>query len=323
MIVIDTQTHYVPPAALDELVALRARGIAWPTGLKPATRVEDPMCGLDARLRQMDACGIDVSVLSFAPVDATTLGPAAAGLCRIANRGLIEACRAHPDRFVMLASLPMHPEAALAELERLLAEPALRGVLLVAQTGLYRAEEAGIEKVLARAAGEGLAVVLHPSAGSSDLGDAFRGFGLESALQAMVSHALVASRMILSGMLDRLPALDLILTHLGGVLPFLIERLDSRAVGARHPMGHYLRDRLHYDMCGHAPGPALECALRALGSDRMMIGSDWPSRPLESALGSARGAGLAPDALSAVLGGTAARWFDPRIQRRTAPPSTT
>src|SRR3546814_9097271 len=78
------------------------------------------------------------------------------------------------------------------------------------------------------AAGERLPILLHPAAGIADLSPAFDDYGLSSGMHAMVSHALVAARMIQSGLLDRIGKLELILTHLGGILPFLIDRLDSR-----------------------------------------------------------------------------------------------
>src|SRR3546814_1697709 len=108
-------------------------------------------------------------------------------------------------------------------------------------------------------------------------------------MHAMVSHALVAARMIQSGLLDRIGKLELILTHLGGILPFLIDRLDSRNTGpAQHPPSHYLRTRVHVDNCGYPAGPALRLAIETLGIGRLLIGSDWPSRPIAPALAAIR-----------------------------------
>src|SRR3546814_5417132 len=87
--------------------------------------------------------------------------------------------------------------------------------------------------------------------------------------------------MIQSGLLDRIGKLELIITHLGGILPFLIDRLDSRNTGpAQHPPSHYLRTRVHVDNCGYPAGPALRLAIETLGIGSLLIGSDWPSRPI-------------------------------------------
>src|SRR3546814_17716301 len=118
---------------------------------------------------------------------------------------------------------------------------------IVAQTTGYWPDQ-GFDEIFRRAAGERLPILLHPAAGIADLSPAFDDYGLSSGMHAMVSHALVAARMIQSGLLDRIGKLELILTHLGGILPFLIDRLDSRNPGpAQPPPSHYLRNRLHVD----------------------------------------------------------------------------
>src|SRR3546814_20968516 len=115
-------------------------------------------------------------------------------------------------------------------------------------TTLFRSE------IFRLAAGERLPILLHPAAGIADLSPAFDDYGLSSGMHAMVSHALVAARMIQSGLLDRIGKLELILTHLGGILPFLIDRLDSRNTGqAQHPPSHYLRTSVPVEI-GRPPG---------------------------------------------------------------------
>src|SRR3546814_9091416 len=112
--------------------------------------------------------------------------------------------------------------------------------------------------------------------------------------------------------------LELILTHLGGILPFLIDRLDSRNTGpAQHPPSHYLRTRVHVDNCGYPAGPALRLAIETLGIGRLLIGSDWPSRPIAPALDAIRAMRLSEADARAGMGGHAARWFDPDTARGT------
>ena len=102
--------------------------------LKP----DDPMLGLEARLHTMDEAGVAVSILSFAPVGVIADTRVARSLCRAANDGLLEACAAHPDRFVMAAALPLpDPAAADEELARIESEDAVRAVQVVAQTTGY------------------------------------------------------------------------------------------------------------------------------------------------------------------------------------------
>lgn len=307
---IDIQTHYVPPAAARHLERCRVDGLS--ARLPP----DAPIYRLDARLRAMDAAGVAVSVLSFAPLGVIADAGIRGDICRAANDGLLAACAAHPDRFVAAAALPLSdPDHALDELARVADEDAMRAVQIVAQTTGYR-PDSGFDDLFALAADKRLPIILHPSAGVADLSPHFDDFGLSSGMHAMISHALVAARMIQSGLLDRIAGLELILTHLGGILPFLIDRMDSRDKGpAAHPPSHYLRHRLHFDICGFPAGPALRCALETVGDGRLLIGSDWPSRPIGDVLTALRELGLDAEAERAVLRGNAARWFDPAAPR--------
>lgn len=308
--VIDVQTHYVPPEAVRLLRHVQVSGIS--RTLQP----DSAICTLDGRLRAMDAAGVAVSVLSMAPIGIVTDIQRQRDICRAANDGLLAACAAHPQRFVMAATLPF-PDAAAAhdELARITGEPWLRAVQIVAQTTEYRPDR-GFDDIFSLAAAERLPILLHPAAGTADLSPAFDDYGLSSGMHAMVSHALVAGRMIQSGLLDRIEKLELILTHLGGILLFLIDRLDSRHVGpAQHAPSHYLGTRVHVDNCGYPAGPALRLAIDTIGVERLLIGSDWPSRPIAAALDAIRSMRLKESDERSIMGGNAARWFDPAIPR--------
>jgi aminocarboxymuconate-semialdehyde decarboxylase len=126
---------------------------------------------------------------------------------------------------------------------------------------------------------------------------------------------LAAGSLILGGALDRFPPLDVVLVHGGGFLPYHIGRFDrghatrpeARADGAGTPSG-YLR-RFHYDTLLQSP-PALAYLARAVGEDRVLLGSDHPfwlgdPEPLRVV----REAGLSAAAQAAILGDNAARLF--------------
>lgn len=317
--IIDIQTHYVGPDAARILAAFLARR-GRVEGLGSRLEGGEPMLGLDARLEAMDEAGVETSVLSFAPVGGIVDAALRAELCSAANDGLIEACQRHPERFVAALSLPLpDAEASLRELQRLAGEGAIRAIQVVAQTSDYQPDRQDIEGVLAAAASQQLPILIHPAAGVADLSPHFEAFGLSSGMHAMISHSLVAARIIQSGMMDRIPTLELILTHLGGVLPVLIDRLDSRHQGpTAHPPSHYLRNRVTVDNCGYPAGPALRCALSALGPERIVIGSDWPSRPIAPALEAIHGVGLGEADARKIFHGNAARWFDPARPRSSA-----
>ena len=95
----------------------------------------------------------------------------------------------------------------------------------------------------------------------------------------MFSSTAGAARFMLSGMLDRVPELIVIVPHLGGTLPCLAQRLvDQNGRGeAEHDILHYLETRIWLDSCSYHP-PALKCAIETVGLDRILLGSDYPFR---------------------------------------------
>jgi aminocarboxymuconate-semialdehyde decarboxylase len=126
---------------------------------------------------------------------------------------------------------------------------------------------------------------------------------------------LAAGSLIFGGTLDRFPALDVLLVHGGGFLPYHIGRFDRghavrpepRADGAALPSG-YLR-RFHYDTLVQFP-PALAYLVALVGADRVLLGSDHPfwlgdPEPLRVV----KDAGLPAAAQAAILGDNAARIF--------------
>jgi aminocarboxymuconate-semialdehyde decarboxylase len=117
-------------------------------------------------------------------------------------------------------------------------------------------------------------------------------------------------RLIFSGMLDRVPDLDVIVPHLGGTLPYLTQRFVDMGHGdAELDVAHYLRHRLWLDTCSYHP-PAFRCAVDTAGADRIVLGTDFPFRgSLQRAVDDVVANAPGPDARAAILGGTASRWF--------------
>ena len=318
---IDVHHHYAPPgyrAAAARYARLDREFAALNEHVAPGDD-RAPLARLDLRLAEMDAAGIDVAVLSvnpFAPAPGDA--GAAAELVAAANDGLLEACADRPDRFVMMAALPLpHAAAALAELDRLAGQPALRGACVGVGSLAYAPDRPEWAPVLGRVAGMGLPLLLHPSLADASLAadpfaSAFGEFGLTSALRAMVATSLAALRLVLSGTLDRLPDLEVIVPHLGGVVPYLAQRVVEQGRGEhRHELAHYLRTRFFYDNCSFHE-PAFRCALETVGAERIMLGSDYPFRgALDRCVGSVRRSVLGTEVERLILTATASRWFLP------------
>jgi aminocarboxymuconate-semialdehyde decarboxylase len=87
----------------------------------------------------------------------------------------------------------------------------------------------------------------------------------------------MAVHLVQAGIPARFPNLQVIVCHLGGALPALLNRIDDKLGPA--PDGTLPSDqlrRLWYDTVDHGSVPALRCAVQTLGADRLLLGTDYP-----------------------------------------------
>ena len=324
-LVVDTQHHWFGPRYRAALAAQAARSERFATANAPFLQIGDehPGARLLERLPAMDEAGIDVAVLSLSPPAALFEDAAAAAkTIATANHELIEACRQAPERFLVLAGLPLpHLAESLAELERLAAHPQVRGVCGGVDALGYAPDKLALEPLLERVAERSYLFVIHPAGHEPGPNGAFDDYALGLALEWVVWTSLVGLRFALSGLLDRFPTLDILVPHLGGVLPYLTQRLVDQTAGkAERDLLHYLTERFYYDNCSYHP-PALRCAAETVGPERIMLGSDYPFRgPVRRCVDDVREAGFGEAETRAMIPGTAARWFTPaRPQHARSP----
>jgi gamma-resorcylate decarboxylase len=254
----------------------------------------------ELRLEEMDASGVEVSVLSLTSpgVQAETSAAAAIEKARGFNDGLAEVVSRHPDRYLGFAAVPLQdPEAAADELERCVTRHGFRGALVNGFTGAedgdsaiyYDAER--FDPFWARAQELGVPVYLHPREalvsqrlaydGYPEIIRAAWGFGVETA-----THAI---RLILGGVFDRHPQVQVVLGHLGETLPFAIWRLEHRVQMRPHgkslerPVSAYLRENFHVSTSGNFSSRALIATIAELGADRVLFAADYPYESMREA----------------------------------------
>ena len=267
---------------------------------------------LDLRLKTMDAKGVAIHALSLMP-PMVYWADAALGLrvARIVNDALAEATRAHPDRFMGLATLPLQdPEAAVTEAERAVTELGCRGIYLGTNVRGKELTDPSFFPVFERIHALRVPIFLHPLnvIGAQRL----TSYYLHNLLGNPFDTAVAAANLIFSGLLDRFPKLNICLPHAGGAFPYLIGRLNhgwkvrQECKALIKPPSSYLR-RFTYDTISHAPEP-LRYLINLVGADRVMLGSDYCfdmgyERPVEvvSALK------LSRNDQEKILGGNAAR----------------
>lgn len=326
MRVIDVHAHYYPESYL---ALLTAHGYPADTiysnadpekpdapGARTYRLPDRAFTDLDLRIAAMDAQGVDVHAVSIPPPYAfARSGALLTQIARTFNDAASAAHRAHPDRLVGLATLPVHdPAAAIAELERSAKLPGIRGVGLGTRFGERELSDTAFFPLWERIAALGLPVFLH-YAPLTVIGSADRlsRYHLANMIGNTTETAIAAAHLIFGGVLDAFPALEVSLPHSGGVFPILIGRFD-RGFEVRpecrhlpHPPSHYLR-RFTYDTVCHSDA-VMEFLLKLVGIDRIVLGSDYCfdmgyERPVEALR---QITALAEPQRAQILGGNAAR----------------
>lgn len=239
------------------------------------------MFDIEHRLREMDRKGIDMRVISLSTPNVYVWErDAQIRMARTMNDATARLCRAHPDRFVGLASLPMADvEASLAELERSLGELDMVGVMIGSNVNGVPMNDAGFEPLWDRINRLRLPVFEHPMfpAHTSDMEE----FELPLRVGFVFDTTLAATRMIYSGIFERYPDFPYIMAHTGGTLLMVLERLDN---GYRifpdcrehisQPPSVYAK-RLYYDSTSFF-APALKMAYDIVGPTHLLWGTDDP-----------------------------------------------
>lgn len=267
------------------------------------------------RIEQMDAAGIDVSIVSLTCPNVYWGGEAVScSAARESNEAMAEAQRSHPGRIRWLASLPWeYPRPAVEELARSCDAGAV-GVMVIANIAGRSLTEEAFAPIWAEIDRRGLPVLVHPGEPpGSDLMDLGK-YDLSWSVGFMFDTTLALTRMIFDGFLDRHPDLQLIAAHGGGTLPYLVGRFekgDEVELPERRRMqakpSDYLR-RIYYDCITYDLG-ALRYLISVVGADRVMFGTDWPHQVHDITGSLAHTAALPAGQRDAIRGTTAQRLF--------------
>lgn len=292
---ITLEEHYATPEFLNG----PGRGI-----LERATRAGGRMSHIiarvrdvsDARIAEMDAAGIDVQVLSLNSPGVEPLdGPAAIELAREANEFAADALKRYPTRFAAFAALPISsPDQAAAELERTVRDYGFKGALINGHHRGRYLDDPFFSPILDAAQALSVPIYLHPTEPPRAVVEASYG-GFSPDVTFMLANAgwgwhietaVHVLRMILGGIFDRYPKLEIIVGHMGEALPFMMSRVDIMTpdiTGLKRPVSAYLRENVHYTFSGFNFAPTFLDLLLQVGIDRIMFSADYPYGSMEQA----------------------------------------
>ena len=282
-------------------------------------QISDQLTIPEARLEPMDRMGVEIQGLATFVSEYFYWAPAtaAAESARIQNDHLAAVAEAHPDRFALFgATVPLQDvDLAIAEMDRAVDELSFKGLQIGGTVDGHNLDEPRFRPFWAAVEAKGIPVILHPNGypESQRFSDYFLVNCVGNPLETMVA----ATRMIFSGLFEEHPGIKLVLLHGGGYLPFYASRSDhtwevrpeTRVAIPDRPPSDYMK-MLYYDTMVFQP-LYLRHLIEVVGSDRVMLGTDYPFDMGETDPVGLIDAteGLSDEERAAIKGGNAARLF--------------
>jgi len=245
---------------------------------------------IDNVLRLHDEIGLDVSVISNSGHYLKEYSrEEALPAIREANQYLAALRDQHKGRLVALAvAIPGAGDAHLRELERAVKEDDLRGVLISSSHRRAYPDDDDARPFFRLACDLDIPVFMHPpSVGFGE--ERMKEFRLASSVGRPFDSCLALARLIVRGVFEELPRLKFVASHLGGGICEIIGRMDYAYELRDNPLilgpygppiyitrkpSDYLRGIYFDTVCYHAP--AVECAIKTVGADRLIFGTDSP-----------------------------------------------
>ena len=286
---IDVHNHFYPPEYID---ALKAGDSAvrvtmdddanpclhYPGDYNVAVRGHRD---IDYRQSVLEREGVDTQVITFTTPGTHVEPPdRAIRFARLVNDAFARIVRERSPRFNALATLPLNDAtASVAELRRAMTELNLPGAMLFSNVNGVALADERYFPLYEEANRLGAVLHIHPT---DPVGvEAMTEFWLMPLVGFLFDTTLAAAKLVFAGVPERWPNIKWVLSHLGGAIPYLAERLDRgwRAFPEcrdkiSRPPSEYLR-RFYYDTVNFDPA-ALKLAVDFAGVGQILAGSDYP-----------------------------------------------
>ncbi len=289
MRILDFHNHYYPP---EYIAAIREGPSAYTVSVdddgnpvlhSPGDKnyIVPGHRDIGVRTQVLDDAGIDMQVLTFTAPGTLIETPArSVELAALANDCLATIVRDRSDRYTALGTLPLNePGACASEFDRVLDELALPGVMLFGNVNGVALSDERFWPLYERASDKNAVLYIHPNFPPGV--EAMEEYWLMPLVGFMFDTTLAAAGLVFSGVVERFPGITWVLGHLGGAIPYLVERLD-RGFEAypecrehiSKPPSEYLK-AFYYDTVNFDPA-ALRLAIEFAGADHILAGSDYP-----------------------------------------------
>ena len=322
MAIIDFHNHYYPPKYIEAIehgpstvrITHDDEGNPWlhyPGDYNVAVRGHRD---IDYREQVLRQAGVDTQIITLTTPGTHVEEPATAvRLSALVNDAFARVVSDKRPRFAALGTLPLnHPAASEAELRRCIEQLRFRGAMLFSNVNGVALSDPRFWNLYETADELEAVLYIHPTNPISV--DAMQDYWLMPLVGFLFDTTLAAAGLVFSGLAERFPRIRWVLGHLGGAIPYLVERLD-RGFSAfkdcrKHiaqPPSVYLK-RFYYDTVNFDPR-AIELAISFAGADHILAGSDYPHQigSIEKMLESIRALRIPAEDKSRILGGNAAR----------------
>jgi aminocarboxymuconate-semialdehyde decarboxylase len=322
MPVIDFHDHYYPP----EYIKAIEQG---PSAVRITYDAERNPClhypgdynvavpghrDIDYREQVLKQEGVDTQVITLTTPGTHIEEPATAvRLARLANDAFARVVADKKGRFVALATLPLcDPTASVEELRRAMTDLQFRGAMLFSNVNGVALSDQRFWKLYEVADELGAVLHIHPT---NPVGvEAMLDYWLMPLVGFLMDTTLAAASLVFSGVPERFPRIRWVLSHLGGAIPYLAERLDRGfeafadcRKNINRPPSSYLKN-FYFDTVNFDPR-AIELAVDFAGADHILAGSDYPHQigSIPKMLESLRALRVSKDDREKILGGNATR----------------
>ena len=311
--IIDVFAHYISPTISKMIEKGKyARHYRYPA------QNADP----EVRIALMDKYEIDIQAVSQTSPVLMGFNPSeAAEICQVSNDDNYRLCQAYPNRFVNIGMISLLDiTSALQELERCVSDLDCRGITISSNQEGKGLDSPDYYPFYERIIKYDLPILIHPSHWESyPLVDMDEGWRMMHIFGWPFDTTQAVWRLIMGGVIDRFPALKVVTHHMGAMLPYFVNRIEStfnrhlNNMLPRHISEYWVN--FYGDTAVDGTTAAFSCGYAFFGSDRLLYGSDYPfgteagEAYIRDNLAGVRSMKLLPEETKKILGKNAQRFL--------------
>ena len=286
--IIDWEHHYLPEALWLKKGGKKGERAGFFVDGKIRAIMHPELTDVEGKLKVMEAVGIDMAVLSMAGSDDNS--PTFFDDCKVWNDQVSQLVKKYPKRFVGLTAIPpLGGQKAFDELKRAVESLGFKGVVVRSQVKGLSMDAKELYPFYEKVVSLNIPLFIHPSGVPSGFTILEAPYDLYRNLGRELDLIVATTRIILSGVLDHFPDLKLVISHKGGGIGAIRERLvykfDPPAkYGSlnRRPFDEYL-EKMHFNLAGHFGGmTSVKLAVMTFRPSQILFGTDFPQDFMEA-----------------------------------------